>query len=485
MSARRMAALTAVLIGSALFALVFTKARVASFTHDESYSFLHYPHQSFMAIISFSDWFPNNHILNSLGMKYAEKLFGNSELALRSPNLLLLLVFMAYGFLLFREAQPLLAVALFTLLGTNPLLMDLFGLARGYGLSCGFLLMSLYHLITWLEGGKRRDLLVFHTAALLASLSNFTLLLYYAAALMSCIAIVFVRARISGAKQYGLYRSNRMHLLPLLVALAVLYEPVRRLIMNSDLAFGGSTGFYADTVKDLVTNALHSAALAPGITLLMQLLVTAIMVAAMMLIVRMVLRRQVELFEAHMGLVVSTGVAALLPVVIITQHLVLGSDYPVARFSAFLFPIYLVQAGFLCQYLVAQGYRLVVPAAVSVLALVAAISFTRKIDLYASAEWIYDSRTKDMVRVLSADRAAAHSQNAGIRLGINWLFEPTTNYYRETLGLDWLLPVDREGNRGNEDYFYLFAHDQGQLDTIPCVVLADYPDAGTILLKRR
>ena len=81
-------------LGALLFSYVFTKANMASFTHDESFTYLNYPHQSFIDIISFNDWYTNNHILNSLFIKYSEQLFGNSELALRLPNLLLLLVYM-------------------------------------------------------------------------------------------------------------------------------------------------------------------------------------------------------------------------------------------------------------------------------------------------------------------------------------------------------------------------------------------------------
>ncbi|MBL4755183.1 MAG: hypothetical protein JKY52_16510, partial [Flavobacteriales bacterium] len=140
----RVSSLT-VVIGTVIFLYLLTKSSVSSFTHDESFTYLHFCHNSFMDIISYKNWYSNNHLLNSLFMKYSEQLFGSSEIALRLPNLLLLLVYMVYGHLLFRRTSQLLAVAVFVLLCTNILLIDLFGLARGYGMSCGFMLMSLYH----------------------------------------------------------------------------------------------------------------------------------------------------------------------------------------------------------------------------------------------------------------------------------------------------------------------------------------------------
>src|ERR1051326_42770 len=128
--------------GVILFFYIAIKASISSFTHDESFTYLHYPHDTFMNIISYKNFYTNNHILNSLLMKYSELLFGSSEFALRLPNLLLFIVYMIYSYLLFRKTNQFLSVAIFILLCANSSLIDLFGLARGYGLSFGFMLMS-------------------------------------------------------------------------------------------------------------------------------------------------------------------------------------------------------------------------------------------------------------------------------------------------------------------------------------------------------
>jgi hypothetical protein len=51
------------LIGLSILSLIAAKAYHTSFTHDESFSYLHYIPESFMDILAFKDSYTNNHIL--------------------------------------------------------------------------------------------------------------------------------------------------------------------------------------------------------------------------------------------------------------------------------------------------------------------------------------------------------------------------------------------------------------------------------------
>ena len=231
------------LIGLSVFIYVFTKAGNSSFTHDESFTYLHYCHTRFLDIISYSDWYSNNHLLNSLFIKYSELLFGNSELALRLPNLLLLVVYLFYSYFLFKRKNPLLAILIFTFLSMNIPLTDIFGLARGYGISIGFMLMSFYHFVAWLKNNSKKNLYLFHFGALLASLSNFTLLVFYLAMLLASAIFFLIKQRISQQQKLYFIKENLIHLPPLLISGIVLYEPVRRVISYNHLDFGGNPVF--------------------------------------------------------------------------------------------------------------------------------------------------------------------------------------------------------------------------------------------------
>jgi hypothetical protein len=472
----------AILIGGTIFLFVFTKSCVSSFTHDESFSYLNYCHEGFMEIISYSNWYPNNHVLNSLLMKYSAKLFGPSEWALRLPNVLLLAVYMFYSFRLFRKTDPLLTVAMFTLMCTNPLLVDLFGLARGYGLSCGFMVMSLYHFMAYLREQKTADLALYHLGALLASLSNFTLLTFYLATLITYNLVAFMHFRCIQDQRFRFFRSNRVHIIPLTLAGIVLFEPVRRVLSYNTYDFGGQTGFYQDTATHLIYNIFHRIHLPSALMLILQAVFSGLVISSLFIIIYRAVRRDRKFFEEHLGLILGSFVFLLVCIMIILLHVIFGSDYPIARFSIFLFPLFVVQMGFLVRFLISVRYKKVILAVVSVTALASLVGFWRQADLHASLEWAYDSKTKEMILALTDYREREHPGSLDVKLGINWHFEPTVNFYRVTRGLTWLLPVERDGIHTNDDYFYIYRDELHQLDVTGYRIIEEYGDIQTVLL---
>ena len=56
------------------------------------------------------------------------------------------------------------------------------------------------------------------------------------------------------------------------------------------------------------------------------------------------------------------------------------------------------------------------------------------------------------------DRVREHGPPADgsrLRLGADWLFEPSLNFYRRKDATGWIKAVDRKGPRGDEDWFVL------------------------------
>lgn len=469
-----------------LFLYLFTKANVASFTHDECYSYLAYCQQSFLELLSFQDYFTNNHILNSIGMKYSEQLFGNSELALRLPNLLALVLYLSYSFLLFKKNKALFSLLLFVLLCTNPLFMDFFSLARGYGLSYGFMLMSLYHFIAFLKNYKTHDLVIFHGAALLASLSNFTLLTYYASLIGTYTIVVFIQQQFILQQKANLLKINLVHFLPLLCSVVILYEPVRRLLSCSSLDFGGKNGFYADTVTHFINNTFHGALLSPSLMLLFQGIFTMFILVSFGEIIRMtVYKRSAHFFEDHLELIVSNLIFIIIALIIIGQHLILGADYPIARFSLFLLPIFIIHFGFLCHYLMRIFPSKVILALLSSLALVSLANFGRTANLYKAAEWAYDMETKYALQALMEYRKKHNDFSKNRQLGVHWIFAPSTNFYRKTQAIHRLHPIRREENiPSTYDYYYIRKKDLTAIN-INYEVIKEYHHINTILVKNK
>ncbi|HMG13902.1 MAG TPA: hypothetical protein VK590_00575, partial [Saprospiraceae bacterium] len=283
-------------------------------------------------------------------MKYSEILFGTSEISLRLPNLILLLVFMIYSFLLFRKTNQLLALAIFILLCTNNTLIDLFGLARGYGLSCGFMLMSLYHFIQSFYEHKIKNIILFHLGGLLAVLSNFTLLDFYVALLLIYNLLTFLESNYINKTKFNFFSVNKINAIPFLFVVGVLYEPVRRVISNNNLDFGGKNGFYNDTIKQLINYCFHTTELSPVVFFIGQLLFTAIVLISLNIIIRKIKEGNISFFQEQKGLIISNLLLIFIPLEIVLQHILLKADYPILRFSIFLFPLFIIHLGFLLSF---------------------------------------------------------------------------------------------------------------------------------------
>jgi hypothetical protein len=177
-AAHRFTGALLLLAGIGLLASSIYRAATGPFTIDESLSF---------AIFS---WDPswgakaNNHLLNTWLMQWCSRLFGNSELALRLPNVLAHGVYLGCALALVRRVRSAgLQIVGFVLLNLNLFLLDFFSLARGYGLALAFELLSLYWVVRGFTEEPRWNLGKYPylsiSAASLAVLANFSFLDYY------------------------------------------------------------------------------------------------------------------------------------------------------------------------------------------------------------------------------------------------------------------------------------------------------------------
>jgi hypothetical protein len=93
------------------------------------------------------------------------------------------------------------------------------------------------------------------------------------------------------------------------------------------------------------------------------------------------------------------------------------------------------------------------------LALALVLNFSLNMNLRFYKDWKYDSGTKSAMTILEEDHAKQPSDGKMVSLGINWIFEPSTNFYRYTRDLSWLKKTHRKGAKAGDDYYYLFQSD--------------------------
>ena len=212
------------------------RAAEASFTIDEAATYLNYISASPLAVFNFNS--ANNHAVNTILTKLAWALAGSSEFVLRLPNLLAFAVYLLFSFLILDRfvKNKFVAVCGYLLLSSNPYVLDFFSLCRGYGLSLGFLMASLFFFFSFLDDSVKcspnryRRLNFSLAAAGLAVLSNFSLLNVYLSLAVMALAFFAVWNRrdepqaLPPAVLNPRPRRNKKFFLLVLVLLAVLFN---------------------------------------------------------------------------------------------------------------------------------------------------------------------------------------------------------------------------------------------------------------------
>jgi len=147
------AGLVAAALGALFLTYTLIRAARLPITCDEAFTGNFWVDRGLIAALTFDGPVrSNNHLLNSLLAGACQAVFGRTPFALRIPNLIAHAVFLVVSWrLLSRIAGKGVALAGFALLNGNPLLLELFGLARGYGLALGFVAPALFCAVRALE----------------------------------------------------------------------------------------------------------------------------------------------------------------------------------------------------------------------------------------------------------------------------------------------------------------------------------------------
>lgn len=460
---------------------IIYKASTTSFTHDESYTYTHYVHQGFMDIVSYKTPYTNNHILNTVLMKYCELLFGSSELSLRLPNILAFILYSIFIILLLYKYIPKLMFPFYLLMVLNPHLLDFFALARGYGLSFAFLLMSLYYLSLYFTSKQNKHLILFNVGAFLAVMSNFSLLNYYVAALIVYNIVSYVVLKIdSTSNNYHFYKQNKINIVSVILSGMVLYEPLRRISKMSLLDFGGKNGFMEDTVGTAIYSFFYEMYVTPFLETIFKVFIVSVVALTLIIILKAIVQRNITLFKAHISLLLINLILIAIVAITIAQHLILGNDYYIHRFALFFYPIFILNFIFLLNYF----FQLSKTTSVSISYLCASLALFNIYINHNTAfykDWKIDSDVKSMMQNLVLEHEKYPNKN--IRLGINWLFEPGVNFYRYTWDLKWLNPAHRRGISKYDDYFYILNTDKEYMDLSNKPLVYKNEQTGAVLLK--
>ena len=168
-------------------------------------------------------------------------------------------------------------------------------------------------------------------------------------------------------------------------------------------------------------------------------------------------------------------------VITIMQHLLLGNDFYIHRFALFFYPLFMLNLVFLIMYIYDKGLVKIGSYVGLFLAGLYIYNLCINYNLNYFKDWKYDRDTKLVMQKLMLEHEKSPSKQ--MRLGISWLLEPSTNFYRYTWNLDWMNPTHRRGVHKNDDYIYMFKLDKEYEEFKNKPILHNYELSGLVLLK--
>ena len=412
-----------------LLAYVVIRAARIPIVYDEAFSYLNFVSKPFGTILSINTPEPvNNHILNSLLSRLSVLAFGPLEWALRLPNVIAFVLYLACGIALCRRCtRSLPGVCGFLLFAANPFPLEFFALSRGYGLGLAFLSLALLLFVRAEEGrgSARRELILGGLCGFLAALSNLAFLL----PVLMLVVVSAARNR----RDLGSW-APALLVAPLLVA-GFLGPRIVALKRAGQFYAGGTRGFLADTAGSLVRMTVKGFDGGPFAIAITGALAAALLVLGLLgsfVPSKAGGRRTAQIV---------TAVLVLAALGSVTQHVLARTPYLEDRTALFFLPLLALGAAGGLDAL-ASSHRSAVRIQGQTFGIALSVGATVVLVLSANADhttiWRYDA---DALRIVD-DLAALHNEGLHhVRLGGNWIFEPALNFYRETRRLSWLEKV--------------------------------------------
>ncbi len=255
--------------------------------------------------------------------------------------------------------------------------------------------------------------------------------------------------------------------------------PIFVMKKSGALYYGGKTGFIKDTLGSLISDSFYGVRYGARQGTAVLMFVMATIVLFLLMLVWQGLRKK-NLVDHLEGLAI-LAVLVISALFVIAQRAVFGNPYIMGRTAIFYIPLYSLFLLFLFRDLGRFGGAWG-PAAHALLAAVVALSVyhgIRTANLTHTLDWYYDADTKPMVKDIVSLRARDPEGRASVRLGVDWPFWPSSEYYKRTERLSWLdismLPTQR---RCNLYYLSPGIHEIGSK-----VVIRSYRRTGNVLVE--
>jgi hypothetical protein len=416
----------------------------------------------------------NNHVLNTILMGISSLLIGKSELALRLPNVLSFGLYLIACYYLLKDSKNyfliLLGSSVFIL---NPFLIEFFSLARGYGISMGCMMISIYFTLrnsfqyesfqVFVKDYKLA--ILFASLAVLANLSVINYLI--ATILVFILQYVLLSKKSSKIIQQKPINKNILliTIIPVLTGLLMLLF----LSLKNQLYIGEQT--LNATLNSTIENSLYFSTYP---TWVFESIKYVVIVSFPIGLISIIFKK--DYFGKFF---IITTLILFVIIGLILEHYLFHANYPGGRTALIFIPLFgLFIYYFILHireyYLRNKGFVILCSLGLTAPLL---FHFTNNMNLFYTKTWQYDAHTKEVI--FSIEK---HADKTKPNLGVSceWIFEPTLNYYISSRKMN-INPSTQDEINSNADFIYKL-NDNKPLPNF--VTLATYNDISTILLMK-
>ena len=483
-----------------MFFYFVVRAYLLSITHDEALTVFSVVSNSYLHILLFKTPHPaNNHLLNSLLVKFFISIFGYRELPIRLAGLLggLLYLFAAYKLCQKLFSKTFLFYLCLLVLVLNPFVIDFFSLARGYSLALGFLMLSIFYFFNSCSAADPQKALIFRIKSFclmsLAVISNFSFLNVYFAlmgsyCIMEYIMLYSLKEKGVRVKLFNHYfLINLFYIFVITIGLsALIYLPLSE-IAKYNLFYGGNTGFYHDTIGSLIKSSAYGKIYFGYITETYFGLFLLFVAMLFFINFAFIFYKKRCLSSFDKDLIVIGSIIVITVLSIVFQNTLLNTPFVLARAAIYFIPLFTLLVFVLWKAISKNGFRMIiVPNIILVFCvIVGLLHYLSCINLSHTYDWRYDASTKTVMNYIFEMEQKISPRIDKLTIGATWWLVPAINYYLLKHGGHFKIvePMGPEtfGPDGQFDFYYLYEYDKTLLKKYNLSLLGHYTLSDTYL----
>jgi hypothetical protein len=452
-----------ILLFELLFLLISYKVFHVPITHDETSTTIHYSNFSYWQIMMYPDNWPNNHILNTLLTKILIWTLGAEQWVVRLPNLL---SFLVYAFAVFRinktvlKTSSIFFIPASILFICNPYLLDFFGLCRGYAMSCALSTLSVSYMISGFIVLKKKHIWLAFFLAILASYANFTLLVFWVAAIAITWLYFFIQFK---TRKINLIQPTILIILFSLAYAALIAVPIIKMQSTNQFQYWESTGFYKGTIVSLVIQSLYdSARFSSKVYHAISIFTIVLVFGNLLYIFVKFFRSKFDLENLQKPVFVASSIILLTAAVSIFQCIILNTPNLSGRTALFFFPLFIITLVTTIGLIPNQRTGILKGIFSFILSFLLLFQIADTMSLKYVKEWWFDENTFEVIDYFNKTKT-----NQEVSLKTNWLFYPSFSFYKYTGKLPFIDLKDYDKSidlNTDADYYYIMAEDYKTLE---------------------